>query len=299
MKEGFVMKRKVAVFAVVLGMVFLSMSCKGTKTSIVVGAKDFTEQDILGNILYLLIEAHTDLKVEYKHEMSSNVVFAAIKSGDIDMYIDYTGTVYGNYLGYSEMKGAEAIYAIVVQALKDQYDLLMLDPLGFNNTYTLSVRKETAEQYGLKTYSDLAKVSQNFTLGATFEVLNRNDGIPNLKKAYGMSFKNEKAIDGTLRYTAIAKDEIQVTDAFSTDGLLMEYDLMVLEDDKQFFPPYYAAPVIRAQTAEKYPEVQNLLRKLSNVLDDATMRELNYHVDVLKESPTDTARNFLKARGLI
>ncbi|MDR2394766.1 MAG: glycine/betaine ABC transporter substrate-binding protein [Treponema sp.] len=293
------MKRSVVVFAAVLGMAFFAGSCKGAKTSIVIGAKDFTEQDILGNMLYLLVEAHTDIKVEYKHEMSSNVVFAAIKSGDIDLYIDYTGTVYGNYLGYSEMRSAEEVYAIAVKELKDQYNLLMLESLGFNNTYTLSVRKDTAEKYGLKTYSDLAKVSQDLILGATFEVLNRNDGIPNLKKTYGMSFKDEKAIDGTLRYTAMAKDEIQVTDAFSTDGMLLEYDLLVLEDDQHFFPPYYAAPVIRAQTMEKYPELQNLLLKLNRILDDEAMRELNYRVDVLKENPTETARNFLKARGLI
>jgi osmoprotectant transport system permease protein len=275
------------------------MGCKGDKKTIVVGAKDFTEQDILGNMLNLLIEGNTDIKVDYRHEMSSNVVFAAIKSGDIDVYVDYTGTVYGSYLGYSEMRSAEEVYAIAVQALKEQYDLLMLDPLGFNNTYTLSVRKDTAEKYGLKTYHDLATVAPDLLLGATFEVLNRNDGIPNLKKAYGMSFKDEKAIDGTLRYMALEKDEIQVTDAFSTDGLLLEYDLMVLEDDLHFFPPYYAAPIIRAKTAEQYPELLELLRKLSYSMDDDTMRELNYKVDVLKENPVETARNFLKARGLI
>ncbi|MDR3115313.1 MAG: glycine/betaine ABC transporter substrate-binding protein [Treponema sp.] len=290
--------KRIMVLAV-LSAAFLSVACTGAKTTVVVGAKDFTEQDILGNMVYLLVKAHTDIKVEYKHEMSSNVVFAAIKSGDIDLYVDYTGTVYGNYLGYSEIRSAEEVYDIAVKALKEQYDLLMLEPLGFNNTYTLSVRKDTAEQHGLKTYSDLAKISQNLILGATFEVLNRNDGIPNLKKAYAMSFKEEKAIDGTLRYTAMAKDEIQVTDAFSTDGLLLEYDLVVLEDDRQFFPPYYAAPIIRAQTAARYPELQTLLLKLSHILDDEAMRELNYRVDVLKENPTETAQNFLKARGLI
>ncbi|MDR1957241.1 MAG: glycine/betaine ABC transporter substrate-binding protein [Treponema sp.] len=291
--------KRIAVLFVAVFMVLVGMGCKGDKKTIVVGAKDFTEQDILGNMLNLLIEGNTDIKVDYRHEMSSNVVFAAIKSGDIDVYVDYTGTVYGSYLGYSEMRSAEEVYAIAVQALKEQYDLLMLDPLGFNNTYTLSVRKDTAEKYGLKTYHDLATVAPDLLLGATFEVLNRNDGIPNLKKAYGMSFKDEKAIDGTLRYMALEKDEIQVTDAFSTDGLLLEYDLMVLEDDLHFFPPYYAAPIIRAKTAEQYPELLELLRKLSYSMDDDTMRELNYKVDVLKENPVETARNFLKARGLI
>ncbi|MDR2397277.1 MAG: hypothetical protein LBD74_00795 [Spirochaetaceae bacterium] len=281
-----------------LALALLMGGCTA-KGQVVVVAKDFTEQDILGNMLYLLIDEHTDLAVEYKHELSSNVVFTAIQSGTVDCYVDYTGTVYGNYLGYSEFRSAEEVYEIAVNSLKERYDILMLDPLGFNNTYTLSVRKDTAEQYGLKTYSDLARVSDNFILGATFEVLNRNDGIANLKKTYGMTFKDEKAIDGTLRYTALANDEIQVIDAFSTDGLLLEYDLAVLEDDLHFFPPYYAAPLIRAKTAEQYPQLLTLLKKLAYILDDQSMRALNYRVDVLKENPRDTARAFLKEQGLL
>jgi glycine betaine/choline ABC-type transport system substrate-binding protein len=291
--------KKNVLFAVLTVLVFLFAGCKSDKKVVVVGAKDFTEQDILGNMLYLLIKENTGLKTEYKHEMSSNVVFAAIQSGDIDVYIDYTGTVYGNYLGYSEIKGAEEVYAIAVKELKEKYNLLMLEPLGFNNTYTLSVRADTAEKYALKTYSDLARVSGDFILGATFEVLNRNDGIPNLKKAYSMSFKDEKALDGTLRYTAIAHDDIQVTDAFSTDGMLLEFKLVTLDDDKRFFPPYYAAPVIRQETMDKYPELRDLLLKLSNTLNDDSMRELNYRVDVLKENPTNVAKDFLVRSGIL
>jgi osmoprotectant transport system permease protein len=291
------------IFTLSVAMVIMAVlwsGCNGAgKKSIVVGAKDFTEQDILGNMLKLLITAKTDIPVEYKHEMSSNVVFAAIKSGDIDVYMDYTGTVYGNYLGYSEIKPAEEVYAIAVKEFKARYNLLMLKPLGFNNTYTLSVRTDTAEKYGLQTYSDLAKASSELILGATFEVLNRNDGIPNLKKVYNLSFKAEKAIDGTLRYTAMEHDDIQVTDAFSTDGMLIQYNLVVLEDDQHFFPPYYAVPVIREATAKKYPELLPLLDTLTNVLDDNTMRGLNYQVDVLKVNPAEVAREFLQGKGLI
>ena len=279
--------------------VSLLSGCAPKEESLVVGAKDYTEQDILGNILTELIRENTDLKVDYKHEMASNVVFAAIQSGDVDVYVDYTGTVYGNYLGYSEMKTADEVYDISVRELEEKYDLLMLNPLGFNNTYCIAVRADTAREYNLKTYSDLAKVSSDFIFGGSFEILNRNDGIPELKETYGLTFKEEKGVEGVLRYFAIENNETQVTEAFSTDGMLMEYDLVVLEDDKNFFPPYHAAPVIRAETAQKYPELVAILDKLTGILSNEAMRDLNYKVDVLKENPKEVALEFLKANGLI
>lgn len=292
------MKKWITALICILTMSFLS-GCGAKEDTIVVGAKDFTEQDILGNILTTLIEENTDIKVEYKHEMASNVVFAAIKSGDVDVYIDYTGTVYGNYLGYSDIKGAEEVYDIAEKEIKEQFKLKMLKPLGFNNTYCLAVRPETAEQYNLKTFSDLAKVSSDFVFGGTFEILNRNDGLPGLKKVYDLTFKEELAVEGVLRYSAIENNETQVTEAFSTDGMLREYELVVLEDDKNFFPPYHAVPIIREETAQKYPELLTVIDKLTGVLNDDTMRDLNYKVDVLKQDPKVVAVEFLKANGLI
>ena len=274
-------------------------ACGAKPKSIVVGAKDFTEQDLMGNLLKLLIEGNTDITVEYKHEMSSNVLFSALKSGDVDVSIDYTGTVYAFYLGNQEVKSAEETFAIASKGVQEQFNIRMLDPLGFNNTYTLSVREDTATKYNLKTYSDLAKVSKDLKLGATFEILNRNDGIPNLKVVYGMEFMEEKAIDGTLRYIAIKNDEVQVVDAFSTDGLLIEYNLVVLQDDLNFFPPYQAVPLVREDTLKEFPELLPELNKLKNVLDDASMRQLNYLVDVEQKNPTDVAREFLVSKGLI
>ena len=292
-------KRVLALTLAVLSAVGILAGCSKTEKSIVVGAKDYTEQDVLGNIVALLLDKNTDIQVTYKHEMSSNVIFAAVQSGDVDVYVDYTGTVYGSYLGYSDIKPADEVYNISVEELKEKYNLLMLEPLGFNNTYCLAVRPDTAAQFGLKTFSDLAKVSSDFIFGGGFEILNRNDGIPNLKIVYNLTFKEELAVEGVLRYSAIANDETQVTEAFSTDGMLLEYDLVVLEDDKSFFPPYHAAPVIREETAKKYPELLTVLGKLAGILSDDAMRELNYKVDVLKEDPKDVAEGFLKSQGLI
>lgn len=287
--------------AVFLVLIFAGnmLPASASEKKIVVGAKDFTEQAILGNIYATLIRENTDLTVDLKTELGSSVVFSAIQSGDVDLYIDYTGTVYGNILGYSEAKQPEDVYQIAVEELASRYNLSMLAPLGFNNTYTLSVRRDTAEKYGLKTFSDLAKVSKDLKLGATFEILNRPDGIPNLVKAYQMAFKDTVALDGTPRYTAIKSDEIQVTDAFSTDGMLLEFDLQVLEDDKNFFPPYYAAPIIRPEILERYPELKAVLDKMNGLLDDETMRNLNYQVDVEKKNPQVVAEIFLTDKGLI
>ena len=291
------MKRFNIILVLLLALLLLN-GCSADEKTIVVGAKDYTEQDVLGNILSILVEDNTDIKVIYKHEMSSNIIFEAAKSGDIDLYSDYTGTVYGNYLNYSEMKSADEVYDISVRELEERFGLLMLEPLGFNNTYCLAVMPELAEKHNLKTYSDLAAVSDELVFGGSFEILNRNDGIPNLKKTYEMAFKDEKAIDGVLRYTAIENNETQITEAFSTDGMLVSYSLVVLEDDKSFFPPYHAAPVIRVETAEKYPELLELLKKLSDKIDDDTMRSLNYKVDVEKRNPNEVAREFLKSIDL-
>ncbi|MCL2568963.1 MAG: hypothetical protein FWE12_05975 [Oscillospiraceae bacterium] len=296
-------KRIVALLVIVALMVGLLAGCGGggnDRDRIVVGAKDFTEQMILGYMTTILLEHHTDLDVDFRHGMGTHVLFAALTGGDVDVYIEYTGTVYGSILGYTDTLPAAETYAIAQRELDERYDILMLDPLGFNNTYTLAVRQDTAAQFNLRTISDLIAVSDQLTLGATFEFLNRYDGWLGLRQVYaGIAFRNEVALDGTLRYAAIDNDEIQVTDAFSTDGMLLAFDLVVLEDDLAFFPPYFAAPIIRRDTSERHPELLTILAMLADVLDDDTMRGLNYRVDVLHENPSAVAQDFLQSRGLI
>ena len=273
--------------------------CSGKEPDIVVGAKDFTEQHILGHMLVLLIEANTNLKVSYRSDLSSDVIFAGIRTGVVDLYVDYTGTVYSGHLKYSDSTDPEEVHKVAARELKDKFNLRMLDPLGFNNTFYLAVRTDTAAEHGLRTFSDLAKVSSGFIFGGSAEILARFDGIPNLKRVYDMSFKEERAMDGAARYIAITNDEIQVTEVFSTDGFILEYALVVLEDNKSFFPPYQGVVVITDDAAEKYPELPAVLGKLTGILTDDIMRDLNYRVDMLNESPGTVAEKFLRARNLI
>ncbi|MDR2532551.1 MAG: glycine/betaine ABC transporter substrate-binding protein [Oscillospiraceae bacterium] len=273
--------------------------CSRRNAAIVVGAKDFTEQYILGYMLKLLIEDNTSLNVTYKSDLASDVLFAATRTGAVDLYVEYTGTVYGSYLKISDERSADEVYEISARELMERHNLLMLDRLGFNNTFALAVRADTAKEYNLKTISDLAEVSADFIFGGHAEILNRYDGIPNLKITYNMTFKEERVVDPVLRYDAIANDEIQVIEVFSTDGMLNESNLVVLEDDKQFFPPYQGMVIIRDETAEKHPELLEILGKLAGLLTDEVMQELNYMVNVAGEPPKDVAEDFLRASNLI
>ena len=295
------MKKLTLFFTITLILVMLFTGCFSSKKkdSIVVGAKYYTEQDILGHVLKGLIEEHTDISATVKGSLDSMLAFEGIKSGEIDLYIDYTGTVYGNYFGHKERRPPIEIYNICKKELKESFNLLMLDQIGFNNTYTMSVRRDVARKYNLKTISDLAKVAHELTIGAGIESLNREDSVKGIKQAYNMTFKREVAVESSLRYIAIENDEIQLTDAFSTDGLTLKYDLLVLEDDKQFFPSYHAAVVIRQDTADKYPALLEVLAMLPDKLDDDKMRSLNYRVDVNQEDSQLVARDFLKEAGLI
>ncbi|GEP67081.1 glycine betaine/L-proline ABC transporter permease/substrate-binding protein [Clostridium beijerinckii] len=270
------------------------------KKVITIGSKDFTEQEILGNILSELIERKTDISVNRKFALGgTQVIFSAMKNGDVDMSVDYTGTAYGDELKYKPISDVEEVYNTVKKDFKDKYNIEVLKQMGFNNTYTLAVTKETAKKYNLKTISDLFKVSNDITATTTLEFLNREDGLVGLSKKYNLNFKNTVGIDGSPRYAALMNKESDVIDAFSTDGLLKKYDLSVLKDDKNFFPPYYAVPVVRAETLKKYPEIQPLVEGVGDLLNNDVMSELNYEVDELKKDPKDVAVDFLEKNGLI
>ena len=283
-------------FPLLIGLLF---GCSGSKKEIIVGTKDFTEQYILGNILTIYIEENTDINVTVRSDLSSDIIFAAIRTGVVDLYVDYTGTIYGNYLIRSESKSPDEVFDFAQKTLLSNYNLHMFDPLGFNNSYNLAVSRSVADEYNLRNISDLASVSENFIIGGSAEFLTRNDGLPNLKVQYNLGFKSERAIDGVDRYTALAANEIQVSEAFTTDGHLLVHDLIVLEDDKHFFPPYQGAIIIRNEISDEFPELVDLLNKLSGLLTDDVMRGLNYRVDVHDESPRDVAMYFLTRNNLI
>lgn len=268
---------------------------------IVVSSKNYTEQILLGNMTADIIEGNTDFNVVRKLGLGgTDISLKAITSGETDVQVDYTGTIYASVLKHSpDGSTVQEVFDTVKDEYHKDYNLEVLPSWGFNNTYALAVRKETAEKYGLKTISDLKKVSNTLRLTPTFEFANREDGLIGLQKVYDMEFGEVIPMEGGLKYSAIDNDECDIIVAFTTDALCKEYDLVVLEDDKSFFLPYMAVPVIREDVAEKYPEVKEALNKLTDELNDEIMRDLNYKIDVLEQKPEDVSKEFLKENGYI
>lgn len=278
----------------------LLSGCAGKRKEIIIGAKDFTEQYILAEILALLIEENTDISVTLRTDLSSDVIFAAIRTGVVDVYVDYTGTIYGSYLARSETRDPFKVYEYARNAFAENYNLFVLPPLGFNNTYNLAVTNEVAQEFQLQTITDLASVSENFIIGGSAEFLTRNDGLPNLKIHYDMIFKSELAVDGIDRYTSLMNDDIQVAETFATDGHILAYDITVLKDDKHFFLPYEGVIVMRTELSDELGiEPYLLFTGLTDLLTDDVMRDLNYRVDVNNEAPRDAAEYFLRKNNLI
>ncbi len=287
---------------ILLCVLALSLSACGgsSEKTIEVGHKNYTEARVLGQMFALVIENHTDYKVNITEFGGTNVVFQALKSGDVHIYPEYTGTAYGSLLGESGLSDPQEIYTFVEKAFLEQHDIVWGKQLGFNNTYTFAVRPEIAEQYNLKTYSDLSKVAPELTFISTPEFVEREDGLIGAKKTYGgFEFGDIKTMDPGLRYTAINQKEGDLMDAFSTDGKLIEYELVILEDDKNFFPPYYLAPIFNGEFAKENPDVVEALEKLENIADESIMQNLNYEVDTNGRNERNVVEEFLKEKGII
>jgi osmoprotectant transport system substrate-binding protein len=296
------MKKKIMIMIAALLVMTLALSgCGGDKKSVVIGSKDFSESIILGEMFAQLIENNTDIEVVRKLNMGGTFVcFEAIKNGDIDIYPEYTGTGLTAQLKMDVITDSEEAYRVVAEEFNKQFDIKWLSPLGLNNTYTLAVTQEVAEEFGVETFSDLAAVSEDLIFGAEHEFFNRQDGFEGLVEAYGMEFKGEpKKMQVALKYQAIGNGDMDVTDAFATDGQIIQYNLKILEDDKGFFPPYYVAPIVKNETLEQFPELEEVLDRLAGLIDDATMTELNYRVDVEGESVETVATDFLTSAGLV
>jgi osmoprotectant transport system permease protein len=230
----------------------------------------------------------------------TKVAYGALETGEIDAYVEYTGTLLIDVLKQDVETDPKAVYEKVSKMIPEKSQVDVLDSIGFNNTYALAMTKEDVEKYDLKTVSDMAAVSNRLILGSTIEFANREDGYRGLKEKYpDMKFQDVQPVDGGLRYTALTNGKTNVIDSFSTDGLLKKFDLTVLEDDKEFFPPYYAVPIVRQETLEEHPELKEVLNLLKDKITDEKMQELNFKADVEKERPEDVARDFLIEEGLI
>jgi len=291
-------------FAVVILMgVFCSASFEEAtgqdKPVIVVGSKGFTEQLLLGNMIPLMME-NNGFKVDRKIGLGGTVIcHEALVRGDINVYVEYTGTGLTAILKKPVVKDPEEVYQIVKKDYEEKFKVTWLKPWGFNNTYCIVMRKDDAERLKVKKVSDLKPLAKDLIFGATIEFLARPDGVPGLTKVYDLKFKDQKGMDAGLVYKAIAEKQVDVISGFATDGRIPAFNLVVLEDDLKFFPPYYAAPVVRMDLLARAPQIANILNQLAGKISDTTMATLNYTVDGKKVEAEAVARDYLKNQDLI
>ena len=262
---------------------FVLVACGG-KEAIVVGSKNFTESVILGELIAQRLES-AGCRVERKLDLGGTLVCdKAITSGALDVYPEYSGTAQAAILA-GKVSMAELPNAYAKRGLR------WGPPLGFENTFAMIVRKSDAERLGLRRISDLAKVAQSYRAGFGYEFLERRDGWIGLQRHYGLAFAQPpRTMDLGLTYRALAASQVDLIAGNSTDGLIDSLGLVVLEDDRRFFPDYDAAIVSRSDIARKCAAAPEVLNSLRAALDETTMRKLNYAVDGLKKSPADAAR---------
>jgi len=265
----------------------------------VVGSKGFTEQVILGNMVSLLLEGG-GFKVDRKIGLGGTVIcHEALVRGDISVYVEYTGTGLTTILKKPVLKDPEEVYQTVRKDYEEKFKLTWLKPWGFNNTYCIVMRKADAERLKVKKISDLKALAGDLVFGGTIEFLARPDGVPGLTKHYELKFKDQKGMDPGLVYKAIAEKQVDVISGFATDGRIPAFNLAVLEDDMKFFPPYFAAPVVRMDALGRAPKAANALNVLAGKIGDDAMAALNYTVDGKKQEAETVAKDFLKGKGLI
>ena len=296
------MKGKRGLFILVLSLVFIMGALPPGATGqekVVVGSKGFTEQVILGNMVSLLLESN-GFKVDRKVGLGGTVIcHEALVRGDTSVYVEYTGTGLTAILKKAVLKDPEEVYQVVKKDYEDKFKLTWLKPWGFNNTYCIVMRKADADRLKVKKISDLKPLAGDLVFGGTIEFLARPDGVPGLVKHYELKFKDQKGMDPGLVYKAIAENQVNVISGFATDGRIPAFNLVVLEDDLKFFPPYFAAPVVRMDLLTKAPKMAEVLNRLAGKISDDAMAALNYAVDGKKQDAETVAKEFLKSQGLI
>lgn len=265
-----------------------------------VGSKDFTEQFIIGE-MYALVLEKAGLKIERKLNLGGTpVAQAALQSGEIDLYPEYTGTGLLTVLKLPSVADQKAAYDQVSQNYKEKFNLVWLQPSPMNNTQALAMTQEGSQKFGVKTISELAAKANQLTMIGPPEFEAREDGLPGIKAKYGdFQLKAYKAVDPGLKYKGLVDGEADVAVAFGTDGEISAFKLVVLQDDKQLFPPYQVAPVVRQQILDANPGIADALNALAPKLTDETMQRLNYEVSGNQREPADVAKEFLTQEGLL
>lgn len=266
-----------------------------------IATKPMTEQFILGEMLGMLIEQETGISVEITKGImgGTNNIQPALLKGEFDLYPEYAATGWLMVLKHTDIPDRETMFEELKKEYSEEFALTWVAQYGFNNTYAVAVRREVAEEYDLKTCSDLAAVSDQLIFGGNGDFIERVDGYEALCEAYGFRFANTMDIDMGLKYTALENAEIDVTNANTTDAQLAVADVVVLEDDLHHFTEYYASTVVREDALQKYPGLQAALEKMQNILTDEEMVQLNYQVEVEQRDEKDVAREYLVSKGLL
>ena len=274
----------------------LLLLCCSQQEKLVVASKNFSEQVILGELLSQYIEQKLKIPVERKLNLGGTFIcHKALEAGQIDAYVEYTGTAYTAILKREPKNDPAAVLAETRDAYRKEFDAEWTAPLGFNNTFAMIIRGEDARRLGIKTLSEAAKYTPQWKAGFGYEFMERKDGYPGLSATYGLKFADSpKIMDLTLTYKAVAEKQVDFIAGNSTDGLIAKLDLFVLEDDKHYFPPYQAAPVVRIETLQKFPGLEEALNQLGGKITEQEMRQLNYAVDVEHRDVKQVVADFLK-----
>lgn len=271
--------------------------CAGKKEekTITVGSKGFTENLIVSELYALALE-DAGYAVKREFEIYNAVIHDTICNDEIDLYPEYTGTALLTILGEGMMTDPQEVYEKVKTLYAEKYDLAVLDFCPVNDGSGLAIRTEAAKAYGIETISDLQEQASHIRFGSTADFLEREDGLPGLEKAYGtFDFAEKTSFDNALKYEILKNDESDCVPAYTTDAALADEQLMLLVDDKQFWPPYNIIPVVRQELLETYPDVEEIINRISASLDTETMIRLNSEVDIDLREYEEVAKEFYES----
>ena len=278
----------------------LAAGCRSSNRGIVVGSKNFTEQLILGELFAQMLEHSCPARIERRFYLAGTYICQqAILAGRIDLYPEYTGTALAAVLKQHASGDAAQVFAEVKREYRQKFDLCVMPPLGFNNSFAMVMRGDDARRVGLTKLSQLAPYASQIKLGVGYEFLERPDGYQGLVRAYGLSFaETPRVMDLGLLYRALENRSVDIVAGSNTDGLIAALGLVVLEDDRHYFPPYDAVPIVRPELLSRYPAAQSAFDRLAGRITAEDMRNMNYAVDGDKKDAALVVREFLQPRGL-
>jgi len=289
-----------AAFLFLAGVLLLATACVSRPPRIVVGSKFFTEQVVLAELLAQHIEAHIGVRVERRSNLgSTQICHQALLSGGIDLYVEYTGTALTAVLSEKPSGDSKAVYERVRQAYAEHFHFVVTEPLGYENTFAMVIRGEDARRNHLTAISGIAPFAAHWRIGVGYEFLERPDGYRGWSERYGLRFAEPpRVMDLGLIYRALKEKQVDIVAGNSTDGLIDALDLVALEDDRHYFPPYDAVPIVRGATFEEFPALRTALAELAGKITAADMRKLNYAVDGEHRDVADVVRAYRQSKGL-